>query len=253
MKILFVLFVALLVIAVVFVVFFNRIDNMAIKHIVEDMGPADHKAFNQYCEQNNLSPKHVGTVDFNNWRTQRAIELNGLVSLMKISKAFNQYCEQNDHLPKSFNWCDKLMEYYEEEGLTKKYLFNIPQLGTTEYHFAFNNNLSLLSRKDLPSNLVLVFEADGKFNLSGGAELLKRNYAKNRYFSVENKYIYVLFLDGTIAKYRLHDGAIAIAKEGVYEASDYSNFCYTYEEENSFLSYYKKGETPYSPLNWESK
>ncbi len=192
--------------------------------------------------------------DINNQRTKRGIEHNGLASIMKISEVFNLYFEHNKQLPQNSVWCNRLMEYYMEEGLVKKYLFNIPQLtqvGPIEYHFAFNKNLSLLSKKDLPGNLVLVFEADGEFNLSGGPELLKKKYAKDSFFSVENIYIYILFLDGTIAKYRLHDGAIALAKEAVYDVSDYSSFGYTYEEEKAFSNYYKKGETPYSPLNWE--
>ena len=123
--------------------------------------------------------------DINNQRTKRAIEHGGLVSIMKIGKTFSQYYEHNNQLPQNSVWCNKLMEYYMEEGLVKKYLFNIPQLtqvGPIEYHFAFNKNLSLSSKKDLPGNLVLVFEADGEFNLSGGPELLKKKYAKDSFF-----------------------------------------------------------------------
>ncbi len=187
-----------------------------------------------------------------NQRLKRAIEYNGLTSIMKIRKTFSLYCEHNNQLPKSFNWCDRLIEYYKEEGLVKKFLFRIAQLGH-EYHFAFNENLSLLAKEDLPGYLVLVFEADGEFNLSGGQELFGKERAKDKYFSVENRYIYILFLDGTIAKYRLCDGAIALAKKMVYEVSDYSGFCYAYEEEKAFSEYYKKGETQYSPLKWEPR
>lgn len=242
LKILLVIFAVLFIIIVLSIVFFDFISNWIAKRVIEDSGLTS--------EQKKQLPQDFNIDDLNKWRTKRAIEHNGLVSIMKISKTFSLYYEHNNQLPESFNWCDRLMEYYEEEGLVKKYLFNIAQLGY-EYHFAFNKNLSLLSKEDLPSNLVLVFEADGEFNLSGGPELLEKERAKDKYFSVENRYIYILFLDGTIAKYRLQDGAIALAKKVVYEVSDYSNFGYTYKEEKAFSEYYRKGETPYGPLRWE--
>jgi hypothetical protein len=45
----------------------------------------------------------------------------------------------------------------------------------------------------------------------------------------------VLFVDGTIVKYRLHDGAIV-----KYD-----------KEKDEFGPYLEKGQTPYSPLRWE--
>jgi len=243
-KVLFVILGVLLITIVIFVFFASCINNRTSKRTMEISETPNHD-----LEQDNRPPKLFGGI--NTLRTKRAIELGGLSSIMKISKAFSRYYEQNDQLPQRYEWCDSIIWYFEEENLVRRYYFNIPQLGTTEYHFAFNKNLSLLPKKGLPGNLVLVFEADGEFNLSGGPELLKKEHAKDKYFSAESRYVYILFLDGTVAKYRMHDEAISLAKKMVYEMFDYSDFGYTYEEEKAFSEYHKKGETPYSPLKWK--
>lgn len=184
-------------------------------------------------------------------RLRDAIKFSGLSSIREIRKTFSQYYKANNQLPRSSNWCNALIEYYEENGRPKTHIFQIPQLPDNECHFAFNRNLSLLLKEDLPGNLVLVFEADGALNLSGGSELLEQERAKDKYFSKTERYIYILFVDGTIAKYRLSDGSIALAKEDLYKTSNDSSFYYTYEEKKVFSKYHKKGETPYSPLRWK--
>lgn len=104
-----------------------------------------------------------------------------------------------------------------------------------EYHFAFNRNLSNLSKDETKGEAVMVFEAEGQANLSGGAELIIGDRPKDKYFKKKDRFIYIAYVDGTIARYRLRDKAVAL-----YDG-----------EKEEFSGFYKSGETPYSPLRWE--
>jgi hypothetical protein len=53
----------------------------------------------------------------------------------------------------------------------------------------------------VPGNVVLLFEADGIWNLNGTADLLN---TKRK----EPGYSYVLFVDGTIGRYRFSGGLV---------------------------------------------
>jgi hypothetical protein len=74
--------------------------------------------------------------------------------------------------------------------------------------FAFNRNLSGLRLVDLPRDVVLIFEADGEWNLNGTGELLKTRYR-------EKGCIAVLFADQTIGDYWYYMRAVRkFAKSG---------------------------------------
>ena len=63
-----------------------------------------------------------------------------------------------------------------------------------ECQFAFNSNLSGMRLEDIPTDVVLLFEADGAWNLTGTSELLATRYR-------EKGYIAILSVDQTTANY----------------------------------------------------
>ena len=163
------------------------------------------------------------------YRMRRASIYNRLIEIRELKYLISEYVKQNGHLPDRNSWFDLL-----ERRASGFYVF--PPVSDPECNFAFNKSLSSVSIDDLPGNVVVVFEADGELNLSGGPELICRERAKDIYFLLKKqRFIYVLFVDDTIAKYRLLDGAVAL-----YDP-----------DKDEFASYFKKGQTPYSPLRWE--
>lgn len=171
------------------------------------------------------------------WRSRRTITVNGKLMIKNFGNFINEYAEKNGHMPDADHWCDSLVNHPLAGSLrVVKSSFNIAGDPDIECNFAFNKNLSNLSIDGLSDNVVVLFEADGELNLSGGPELINTKRAKDKYFwPWKQKFIYVFFIDGTIVKYRLHDGAVAL-----YDP-----------DKDEFTDYHKKGETPYSPLKWE--
>jgi hypothetical protein len=115
-------------------------------------------------------------------------------------------------------------------------------------YFAFNKYLSNATIEQLPSNIVLLVEFEGGINYSGTDELLKQPMKRDKHYLFSwQPFNYILFVDGTIVKYRRSDGAIS--KYG----GDYDKFGYSAYDEayRSFGPFLKKGTTPYSPLQWE--
>ena len=176
------------------------------------------------------------------YRLQRGALVSGYTVISQISGLMAEYSKENSRMPNSNSWYDSLQKVN-----NKSYPFSahIPSILNVECNFAFNKNLSNAALKDLAGNTVLFFEADGENNLSGGPELVDKKRAVDGFFLFKKqRVIYVLYVDGTIAKYRLYDGAVAFYnnREGV---TDISN-----ENYKNFTCYFKKGETPYSPLKW---
>lgn len=98
-------------------------------------------------------------------------------------------------LPEAAHWCDSLMK--DNNELTEvNFRHPNPDVFQLkgECHFAFNKNLSGLQLADIPGDVVLLFEADGDWNLNGAAELLQTRYR-------EHGYIAVLTVDGKMWKY----------------------------------------------------
>jgi hypothetical protein len=170
------------------------------------------------------------------FKLRRSIEINGAIMIRSLVDLINEHAKKNGHMPDANQWCDSLI------GLP---LFGSLRVTTSSFHivgypdiecnFAFNKKLSNLSANGLPGNVVLLFEADGALNLSGGPELMVRERAKDRYFFFRDKFIYIGFVDSTIIKYRLNDNAAAVYKR----------------ETDKFTDWLKQGQTPYSPLRWK--
>ncbi len=120
----------------------------------------------------------------------------GTYNLQLLGKELKNYAKNNNgRLPIADQWCDTLMKENLKFSETN---FRHPQsrkIGLNgECHFAFNKNLSGVRLDDVSGDTVLLFEADGDWNLNGTDELL-RTREKN------NKYITVVFADGTMADY----------------------------------------------------
>ncbi|MHC4575305.1 MAG: hypothetical protein ACYS76_14430 [Planctomycetota bacterium] len=133
-------------------------------------------------------------------RYERKKEWTGLYNLELLGKELRKYAEAHGgYLPVADQWCDSLIENNTE--LTEDH-FRHPQpeilAGMFDFkgtcQFAFNRNLSGLPVADLPHDVVLIFEADGDWNLNGTGELLKTRYR-------EKGCIAVLFADQTIGDY----------------------------------------------------
>ena len=171
------------------------------------------------------------------WRSLRSITDNGKVMIKNFGNLINEYAEQNGHMPDADHWCDSLVDHPLAGSLrVVKNSFNIAGDPDIECNFAFNKNLSNLSIDGLSRNVVVLFEADGELNLSGGPELINTKRVKDQYFwPWKKKFIYVFFIDNTIVKYRLHDDAVAL-----YDP-----------DKDEFTDWLKEGQTTYVPLRWE--
>jgi hypothetical protein len=176
-------------------------------------------------------------VSHSRWRSLRTITGNGKVMIKNFGNFINEYAKQNGHMPDADHWCDSLVGHPLVGGLrVVKNRFNIAGDPDIECNFAFNKNLSNLSIDDLSGNVVMLFEADGNLNLSGGPDLINTKRVKDQYFwPWEEKFIYVYFIDNTIVKYRLHDEAVALYDPG----------------KDEFTDWFKQDQTHYSPLRWK--
>jgi hypothetical protein len=113
----------------------------------------------------------------------------GKNQLTKLSWAIKDYVENNDgYLPDANQWCDSLRK---SDRSLSKYYFERPLIDGYECNFAFNINLSSMRLADVPDNVVLLFEADGQWNLTGGPELLKQRNDLD---------VYLLLANGTICR-----------------------------------------------------
>lgn len=109
------------------------------------------------------------------------------ISLIRYAK------DHNDYLPDANQWCDLLIEYYKElpEDIFKydpvKYRFKYDPSKEGICNYAFNRNLSGAQIDNMSYNTVLVFESEGKWNLSGTEELFKKTPRKRQYVYVYTK------------------------------------------------------------------
>ena len=145
-------------------------------------------------------------------REKRKKEWTGLYNLELLGKELIRYAKDNDCLPVADKWCDELMEHNPE--LSKENFMHPqhPKLPKENYkftppdnlrdifdfkgqcQFAFNKNLSGVKLSDVSQNTVLLFEADGGWNLNGTEELLKTRYR-------EKGCIAVLLVNQTVSNY----------------------------------------------------
>jgi len=136
-------------------------------------------------------------------RAEREKSNTGTYNLRLLGKTLRQYARDHDgFLPPACEWCDKLINY--DDNLTREN-FKHPKPDRYELkgdcHFALNKNLSGLQLADIQDDVVLLFEADGPWNLNGTSELLQTRYR-------EKGYITMLFADQTTGDYWFYKQAV---------------------------------------------
>ena len=168
-----------------------------------------------------------------NFRMNRAISNDILYLIRRADKMMDTYVKENGKMPTADKWCDNITK--DKDPLSSQYEFKIGQFPEIGSALAFNKTLSNLPAGDVPGGVVLLFETDGYWNFSGGADMMKRRRTRDVYFPFKDmKYTFILLADRTIIKYRLLDGAVA-----------------TYiPAEDRFTEYSTPAESPYSPLKW---
>ena len=112
-------------------------------------------------------------------------ENSGEYNLRLLGEYLINYTSINDgKLPLATSWCDSLIDFSSD---INKENFQHPkknELSLGECNFAFNKKLSGLSLDSISPDTILIFEADGEWNLNGTGELLQSRYSKNGYISV---------------------------------------------------------------------
>jgi hypothetical protein len=110
-----------------------------------------------------------------------------LKKLEKLGEEIKEYAKNNDgYLPVANKWCDLLMEH--NKNLSRDN-FSCPVSEKEGCSYAFNRNLDGHRLTDIPGLVVLLYDADEGWNLSGGAELLAKRHQRNG--------TNILFIDGT--------------------------------------------------------
>jgi len=179
------------------------------------------------------------------YRMRKSISLNLEINLRKIAVSFETYLAQNQSFPDADNWCNSLTKSNPE---TTEHIFSIGQLPEIKCNFAFNRNLSNVGLEQIKDkgSVVLLVESDGLLNSSGGAELLTQSRHKDVFLSFINECeIYILFVDGQIAKYRPNVNKIALGQPYKGDAR-FVNFVGI-----EFYDWLCEGETKYLPLKWK--
>ncbi len=127
-----------------------------------------------------------------------------LVHLRELGHAIIAYSEGNDgYLPIANEWCDLLMR--DNNGLPED-LFKCPRAEEGRSNYAFNERLSGLRLEDVPSDAVLLFEASGGWNLSGGPESLALRHKSGEDQNIFGRGICnVLFTNGDVRRYRVEN------------------------------------------------
>lgn len=167
------------------------------------------------------------------YKSRNTVSRAGLNRIREAGSYISEYMKQSGNMPTADMWYFELRD----SDITARDCIKIPQLRNVECVFAYNENLSNLPTDELDGNVVVLFETDGHLNQTGGPELIDKPRIKDEFFLFKKqRFIYVLFTDGTIVKYRLRDGAVAI-----YD-----------QKKDEFGPYFEKGQTPYSPLRWEN-
>lgn len=137
-------------------------------------------------------------------REERAKKYTGDYNLKLLGEALIIYAKNcNDKLPLSENWCNALIENSENitiENFRHPQAENVGQKG--ECHFAFNTKLSNISINEISDDTILIFEADGPWNLAGTSELIK-NHA-----GVDRRCISVYYMNGKIRSYWFYENGI---------------------------------------------
>jgi hypothetical protein len=134
----------------------------------------------------------------------------GKYNLRLLGEKMEAYCKEHDgYLPDADRWCDLLIEH--DPNLSKSN-FKHPRIEYGACNFAFNKNLSGRRLGKIPGNVVLLFEADGAWNLEGAAELLKVSHNKLNSADFEgarnSSARDVLLVNGTIKTYCVENAGV---------------------------------------------
>jgi hypothetical protein len=133
----------------------------------------------------------------------------GKTAVDNLQTLYNVICryteDNNGLLPTADRWCDLLMEY--DEGLNAEHFSRHSKQKRHDLHrachFAFNTNVSGLRLSDIPQDVVLLFEADGPWNLAGTSDLLDKRMSG---YGV----VHVLLVGGTVESYLHKRGEIVM-------------------------------------------
>ena len=168
-------------------------------------------------------------LDHNHYcRTRRGMEHNSRYFIGEVGREMLLYAERNKVFPDKDQWCDNML--HENQSLESRYFSSGD--GQNKYcKMAFNEKLSNLKFDEASPGAILLIEATGPWNFSGGGDLINANRDRDQYYSDRDKFVFLFFVDSKLAKYRLRDGAIAFYESG----------------KNSFSKWYKKGESLYGP------
>jgi hypothetical protein len=143
-----------------------------------------------------------------------------------------KFAEDTGCMPTKDRWCNDAIEH---TGITEGPV-KLEGSPRPKWDLAYNACLSGREYAEIAREAVLLFEADGPWNYSGGPELLKPKRLKDRFLGIvpiELDFTLVAIVDGTVGRYRFSDGAIA-----VYDA-----------ESREFAPF--TTESKYVPLRWE--
>jgi len=127
--------------------------------------------------------------------------LRCMQNLSKLGAEIRTYAKAHDgYLPAATKWCDLLIE--NNKSLPKD-IYKCPSAKHGTCNYAFNKNLDGLRLAAVPDTVVLLFEADEGWNLTGGVELL----TTRRHHGGCN----VLFAKGSVSNY--HEGILESIKD----------------------------------------
>lgn len=132
-------------------------------------------------------------------------------NLRILGDTIRRYAAANGgRLPDANQWCDQLLEF--DKRLSKS-SFKHPKVEYGECNFAFNTNIGGQILSTIPRDTVMVFEADGVWNLNGNDALF--NNTSHDLYETEtsnntrsNLYRHVLLVDGSIKEYWLSEKGI---------------------------------------------
>lgn len=141
---------------------------------------------------------YIGTEFFMapNVRAEKMKNYTTLYNMELLGEELKKYAQShNGILPDANSWCDSLMS---QNPMLTRENFRHPKPDLLKLkgqcHIAFNSNLSGKFLADVPDDVVLLFEADGEWNLNGTGSLLSKPYG-------EKKFLSILWIDGSTVSY----------------------------------------------------
>jgi hypothetical protein len=118
-------------------------------------------------------------------------------NLQVLGKALHNYANAHSgYLPPADKWGDSLLEF--DKTLSENN-FKHPKIEGSV--IAFNKNLGGKNMADIPRNTVLLFEAKGGWNVSGGEELINST-------NLNRSYVSILYVNQKIDDYWLKEKGV---------------------------------------------